>query len=84
MYYGVPMVLFPAVQEQLINSSRVQQLGAGKVMKRLDLTKEDIEKVVAKIINDESYKRNALEVQKSLKDAVGVTVAAKKIEEYVL
>lgn len=84
MYYGVPMVLFPAVQEQLINSSRVQQLGAGKVMQRIDLTKEDIERVVTKIVTNESFKRNALEVQKSLKDAVGVTVAANKIEEYVV
>jgi MGT family glycosyltransferase len=83
MYYGVPMVLFPAVQEQLVNSLRVQQLGAGKVMKRIDLTKEALHRVVTGILQNPSFKKNATEVQKSLQEAAGIKAAVKKIEELV-
>lgn len=83
MYYGVPMVLFPAVQEQLINSLRVQQLGAGMVMKRIDLTKEALHRVVTGILQNPSFKKNATEVQKSLQEAAGIIAAVKKIEELV-
>ena len=84
MYYGVPMVLFPAVQEQQINSERVQQLGAGKVLNRMDLTKEKLYKVISRIIEDAAFKKNATEVQRSLKEAVGIDAAVKKIEELVV
>lgn len=83
MYHGVPMVLFPAIQEQLINSLRVQQLGAGKVMQRQGLTKEILHRVVVKAITDDAYRKNAAEVQKSLRDAVGIPAAVKKMEELV-
>lgn len=81
MNYGVPMILFPAVQEQMINSLRVQQLGAGKVMQRIGLTKDDIYKAITTIINDSSFKKNAERVQKSLRDAGGVEAIIPVIEK---
>ena len=57
LYYGVPMVLFPQQSEQGAVAQRVNDLGAGILLKKDN--PELINETVIKIINNNIYKENA-------------------------
>lgn len=81
LYYGVPMILFPAIHEQQVNSLRVQQLGAGTVLNRRGLTKERLLEMVNNLVTDARYQKRIKTIQKSLIAAGGPKKAAEKIEK---
>ncbi|MCX7997019.1 MAG: hypothetical protein N2691_04710 [Patescibacteria group bacterium] len=81
MYYGVPMVLFPVVQEQGFNAERVGQLGAGIVMDRSSVSADKLRDSVVKILSDRSYKEQAQKIRKTLLAAGGEQEAVRRIRE---
>lgn len=83
LYYGVPMVLFPQIQEQKINSARVEKLGAGIWYKQTELNEKSMTDMVNKLITNGSYKENALKLGKTLKDAGGIQKAVFSILNYL-
>lgn len=83
LYYGVPMVLFPVVQEQAINAERVAQLGAGIAMDRHTVTAEKLREAVVRVISERSYKEQAQVIGKTLREAGGEGLAFQLIKEIV-
>lgn len=78
LYYGVPMVLFPQHSEEGAVAGRIEQLGAGKRLKKTSVAA--IRKAVREVLSDESYKAAAQEIQKDFRSCGGAAWAADFIE----
>ncbi|MCQ1530490.1 macrolide family glycosyltransferase [Lutispora saccharofermentans] len=79
LYFGVPSVLFPLHSEEAMVANRVAELNAGKRLK--SDAASSIREIVLQVLNDQSYKRNAEVISKSLQEAGGAGAAANKIEK---
>lgn len=77
LYCGVPMVLFPQQQEQRMVAERTVSLGAGVYLKRN--SSKSIRKAVQLILEDGTYKDNAVKLSESFKRAGGAKKAAEAI-----
>jgi len=82
LYYGVPLLLVPQIQEQRINAARVEELGAGIYFKEKPLTKENLLLAMRKILDNADYRLNAEKVGESLKTAGGAKRAVEEILMY--
>ena len=82
LYFGVPMILFPQIQEQRINSARVEELGAGIYYKH-DLKSKIFLEKVEEVIKNSSYKSSAEKIGKTLKQAGGIDSAVNHILGYI-
>ena len=78
---GVPMVAIPIANDQPGVASRIAWTGAGEVvpLKRLNVSR--LRNTIVKVFTEDSYKNNALRLQKSIQLAGGVKRAADIIEE---
>lgn len=82
LYYGVPMLLFPQIHEQKINSARVEKLGAGLWYKQNRLDEGLMRDMVNTLITNNIYKENALKLGSTLKKAGGVQKAVSSLLNY--
>lgn len=83
LYFRVPMLLFPQIQEQKANSFRVEELGAGIYYRKNKVTEKELIKLVNQILDDNSFKQNAEKIQKTLVEAGGSKKAVKYILDYI-
>ncbi len=82
LYFGVPMLFFPFIQEQKANASRVEELGAGISWNKKPVEKENFLGTINELMADQKYKQNAKKISKTLKDAGGYNRAADLIITY--
>ena len=75
LYFGVPLVMLPQTSEQKGVSERVFQLGAGI---KLDKTLYVLS-AINEILEDNTYKENALKIADGFKNSSGAKGAADKI-----
>lgn len=78
LYMGTPMVLFPETGEQHAVAKRVEEMGAGKLLKAE--TAAEIRKTVEEILNTPSYREVAAECSRDFRTAGGPAKAADFIE----
>ena len=83
LYYGVPMLLFPQIQEQRINASRVEQLGAGIFYKGKIIEGKCLLNFINKVLSDKTYRENARKIGETLKSAGGYKRAVEHIINYI-
>lgn len=83
LYFGVPMLLFPIIQEQHINSARVEKLEAGIYCKKEKTNKEILIKLINKMLTTEYYTKNAQKVGDTLVKAGGLKTAVENILSFV-
>ncbi len=77
LYYEVPLVTYPQTSEQGGVATRVEMLGAGV---RLPKANPDvIRETVEKVMNDASYRENAVKISEGFKNCTGAKGAADKI-----
>lgn len=81
MYLGVPMILVPLGADQFFNAYRLQELGAGKVLKKSEVTAENLRREVKVILENKSFKAGVRKVQESFINAGGPARAVKEVEE---
>ena len=81
LYFEVPVVMLPQTSEQKGVAERVLGLGAGIKVKKTDKT--SLLNAVNKILTDDTYKKNAIEISKSFKKCPGAKGGADKIEEII-
>lgn len=81
LYYEVPLVLFPQTAEQGGVARRVSDLGAGIYLEKN--TAECIKTAVEKVLNDDSYRKNASVISQSFKNCGGAQLAADAIEKVI-
>ncbi len=79
LYYEVPLVLYPQTAEQGGVARRVSELGAGIFLEKN--TPECIKAAVDKVLDNESYRKNASVISQSFKNCGGAELAADAIEK---
>ncbi|XP_051046704.1 UDP-glucuronosyltransferase 1A5 isoform X2 [Phodopus roborovskii] len=65
---GVPMVMMPLFGDQMDNAKRMETRGAGISLNVLEMTADDLENALKKVINDKSYKENIMRLSRLHKD----------------
>lgn len=78
LYFGVPLILCPQTAEQSSVAKRVEELGAGILLKAAD--KKSITEAVGKISGDTCYKKSADKISESFKKSGGAEKAARFLE----
>jgi MGT family glycosyltransferase len=83
MYYGVPMLVIPVINDQPINALQAEALKIGKRIGRLAAARTIYQKAV-EVLNDTSIKANAQAMRDEVRTDIGVSGVAGLIEEKVL
>ncbi len=80
---GVPMVAIPVANDQPGIAARIAWSGVGESisLKKLDVSR--LKSTIQKVLTKDSYKQNALRLQKAIQNAGGVKRAADIVEQAV-
>lgn len=81
MYLGVPMILVPLGADQFFNAYRLQELNAGKVLKKKEVTAENLKREAKLVLENKSFKAGVRKVKESFITAGGPEHAVKEIEK---
>ena len=82
---GVPMVAVPAMTNDHPGTAvRIAWTGVGEVVPLKRLKVSSLQKAIAKVLTEDSYKQNAMRLQEGIKRAGGVIRAADIIEKAVV
>jgi len=73
---GVPMVAIPITNDQPGVAARIAWTGCGEMIKLSDLNVSKLRITIKKVLTQESYKNNAIRLQKANQQAGGVGLAA--------
>ena len=76
LFYGVPMVIIPQMSEQEIVAGRTQELGAGMVLSKPEVTADSLRSSIDRILADGNFRQRARAIGDSLRAAGGVERAA--------
>ena len=79
LYHQVPLVLFPQTPEQGAVAKRTAELGAGIMLN--SVTEEEILAAVRTVLEDPSYKENAVRISESFRACGGAEEARLFLEE---
>lgn len=80
---GVPMVAIPIANDQPGVAARIAWTGTGDVVPLKHLSVSKLRSSINRLLTEDSYKKNALSLQKAIKQAGGVKRAADIIEQVV-
>lgn len=83
LYFGVPLLMLPIIQEQRINATRVEQLGAGIYHKKQPINIPQFIESINALLQDKKYKHAADIVSKSLSSCGGAKRAADHILHFI-
>jgi MGT family glycosyltransferase len=81
--YGVPMVAIPITNDQPGTAARIQFTGVGEAIMLKQLTVSTLHKTIKKVMEENSYRDKANQLQESISQAGGVVRAADIIEQAV-
>lgn len=71
LYYGVPLVVLPSIQEQVRTAERVKDLHLGLVPDRTNFTAEALREAVTTVFESESIKQAIEKIKDSIRSAGG-------------
>ena len=80
---GVPMVAIPIANDQPGVAARIAWTGAGEVVPLERLSASKLRSSIDRVLQEDSYKKNALRLQQAIKQAGGVKRACDIIEQAV-
>lgn len=83
MYYGVPMLVMPIINDQPVNAAQVEKLKIGKRMRAFPSTANNLYKNSIEVLQDKQISENAQAMQKKVRSDIGVRGAAEKIEIFM-
>lgn len=78
---GVPMVAIPIANDQPGVAARIAWTGTGEVVPLKRLTVARLRSAIQKVLTEDSYKRNAVRLQRAIQQSGGVKAAADIIEQ---
>ncbi|MEO0375867.1 MAG: hypothetical protein AAF329_14835, partial [Cyanobacteria bacterium P01_A01_bin.17] len=78
-----PMVAIPITNDQPGVAARVAWSGAGEVITLKDLTVSKLRSTIRRVLVMQSYRNNAVRLQKAMRTAGGVNRAADVIEQVI-
>lgn len=79
LYFEVPLVMLPQTPEQGAVAKRVEELGAGIILQKID--EESIRSAVENIFSSVEYKDSSVKISKSFKKCGGVVAAREYLEK---
>ena len=79
--HGIPLVLLPLVAEHAFNAERCAALGMALVLDADDLRPEDVRTAVRRVLDDPTYREQALRVRGELGDMPGPDHAVRLLEQ---
>ncbi|KPV56345.1 glycosyl transferase [Paenibacillus sp. A3] len=79
LFYDVPLVMIPLSSDQPIVAKRVEELGAGIILDRSQLTPAALKSALLQVLNESAYKEHAKRIGDSLRNAGGYKEAASRI-----
>jgi len=83
LYFHVPLVMLPMMNDQPIVANRVKELGAGVILDHQTLDASQLRNAVFEVLNNPIYKRNAQKIGKSFRDSGGAVKAVDELLKLV-
>ncbi|HEU5474635.1 MAG TPA: macrolide family glycosyltransferase [Actinophytocola sp.] len=80
LYYGVPMVVIPQMNEQKANGMRVQELGLGRHLAADETTVDSLRNAAAAVAGDAAITENLARMRDAIRAVDGPRVAADAVE----
>jgi UDP:flavonoid glycosyltransferase YjiC (YdhE family) len=80
LYYGVPMVLIPWINDQPGVAARAAALGVAEVIARHDLTEQPLSAAIHRVLGTPRYQENATRIAGRLHIHDAVAMARARIE----
>ena len=81
--HGVPLVAIPVTSDQPGVAARIVWTGVGEVIPIAHLNVSSLRSAIAKVLSEDSYKKNALRLQAAIGQAGGVSRAIDIVEQAV-
>ena len=77
IYYGVPMIAIPQMEEQAITARQIEKLGLGcAFLDKNAITSESLKAAIVKLLTQPSYKATAAEFSADMKSLGGAKASA--------
>ena len=77
IYYGVPMIAIPQMEEQAITARQIEKLGLGTAfLDKNAITSENLKAAIVKLLTQPSYKATAEEFSADMKSLGGAAASA--------
>ena len=84
IYYGVPMIAIPQMDEQAITARQIEKTGLGVAfLDKNSITAEGLKAAIVKLLEDESYRRTAREFSEDMKGLGGSKASADAIMKFL-
>ncbi len=84
IYYGVPMIAIPQMDEQAITARQIEKLGLGAAfLDKNSITSESLKAAIVKLLEDGSYRSTAREFSEDMKGLGGANASADAIMEFL-
>ena len=84
IYYGVPMIAIPQMEEQAITARQIEEKGLGiAFLDKNSITSEALKEAIVKLLEDPSYKKTAEEFQADMRQLGGAEASATALIDYL-
>ena len=83
LYFGVPLVVIPVAADQPLVAKRVEEVGAGIQLDRLQLTATMLREATEQVLNNKEFSQNSHAIGQSLKEAGGYKKAVNEILSFI-
>lgn len=84
IYYGVPMIAIPQMDEQAITANLIEQRGLGIAFPdKSSITSAALKEAIEKILTDESYRSTAAEYSQDMRSLGGAKASADAIMNFL-
>jgi NDP-glycosyltransferase len=83
LYFGVPLIVIPHINEQRITAQRIQKLGLGIGIDEAAVTAGTLKKAVLRIAQEPGFAKRAQAMQQTIREAGGCQRAANALQDYL-
>ena len=84
IYYGVPMIAIPQMDEQAITARQIEKTGLGVAfLDKNSITSGRLKEAIIKLLEDESYRSTAREFSEDMKGLGGAEASADAIMKFL-
>lgn len=85
IYYGVPMIAIPQMEEQAITARQIEKLGLGcAFLDKNAITSESLKAAIVKLLIEPSYKATAEEFSEDMKRLGGAVASADALMHFLV
>ena len=84
IYYGVPMIAIPQMEEQAITARQIEKLGLGcAFLDKNAITSEGLKAAIVKLLTESSYKETARAFSEDMRSLGGAKASAEALLAYL-